>query len=357
MQLTNEDIAHILTYTDTTDTEIDGKIGSFYQGSMGSCWFLSMLNNHASTPEGAKNISKRIKDNKNGTYTVTFQDPTNPKKTKSYTIKDSELKVEENIMIDPKTKEKKRTNLGIFSSGDKDVRLLEIATNKLLKDFVPLQAPYTEKDNNGKEKIIDFPIIGGRPLNYAIVHKALGYQEPIVTYQENVKDSNLLKLDSNWTYSWKKEVFERNKDTEIFALTLGTSTKDGKVTLNLDAKPTDYKDIADVFKDYNAENLICGSALEDMGKDKRENRYLIKTHGYNIEKIKRNDAGEVVDVVINDPLNSQFSHPVSVKLFKNRGFLDLFKNYNFIYRDFWGDLFRQGEIRTQINHIHYIPSK
>lgn len=44
MNLINEDIAHILTFTDMTDTEIDGKIGSFYQGLIGSCWYLSMLN-------------------------------------------------------------------------------------------------------------------------------------------------------------------------------------------------------------------------------------------------------------------------------------------------------------------------
>ena len=58
--ITNEDIAQVLYYTDTTDLVSDGKIGSFAQGWIGDCWFLSMLGNYASTKEGEENIAKRI---------------------------------------------------------------------------------------------------------------------------------------------------------------------------------------------------------------------------------------------------------------------------------------------------------
>ena len=68
--ITNEELAQILYYTDISDIISDGKIGSFAQGRVGSCWFLSMLGNYAATPEGEQNIANRIsKPDKDGNYT------------------------------------------------------------------------------------------------------------------------------------------------------------------------------------------------------------------------------------------------------------------------------------------------
>ena len=124
--ITNEELSQLLYYTDTTDLISDGKIGSFAQGRTGDCWFLSMLGNYASTKEGEANIASRISSpDENGNYTVTFDDFFDSSKKQIYTVTQKDL--EDYDLLDEDSR---------FSSGDLDVRILEVATGKMLNKYI-----------------------------------------------------------------------------------------------------------------------------------------------------------------------------------------------------------------------------
>lgn len=94
---------------DLTDNIQDGVIGSFKQGTIGDCGYLASLKVIASTKEGAKIINDSIKKNKDNSFNVSFLGAPG----KVYTVSEKELA--------------KDTE---FSTGDKDVKILEIAANK-----------------------------------------------------------------------------------------------------------------------------------------------------------------------------------------------------------------------------------
>ena len=141
----------------------DGKIGFFKQGKLGDCWFLSQLMMYASTQDGENNIRKRIKTNKDGSYTVTLQHPNRryQNKEEKYTITKKDLEDRN------KTKE--------ISSGDVDVQILEMAFELYLKRHLPKD--YYPEDFSG------FFIAGSGPnpkyagIKRLLVHRAFGYTD------------------------------------------------------------------------------------------------------------------------------------------------------------------------------------
>lgn len=339
MKLTNEDVAQILTYTDTTDTIVDGKIGSFYQGGVGSCWYLSMLNNYASTQEGADNIASRIKNNSDGTYTVVFQDPADTEKTKEYEVSEEELKLDPRVQMRYDSSEKVNRGISNFSSGDKDVRLLEIATNKLLKDYLPIDYLWARdnngnvrKDENGALVKKEFVISNGDLLKRAIVHKAMGYKGDIVVYQQNNKKQ--IADGENLAFSLDSQTYKDNSDSKIFKIMINAQVGDGgKMQLKSQVEPSQQENLVEVINEnqYAPENLVCNSGQQSMGNShpllnngvlSKDNRYLSGGHVFNIEHFIKDKENNTVRIVVNDPYNSQFSHPVSVRLFE----LDAIKN-------------------------------
>lgn len=59
--------------SDETNYDQDGIIGSFEQGGIGDCWFLAALSNLSESTKGKQIAKDTIKDNGNGTYTVKFK--------------------------------------------------------------------------------------------------------------------------------------------------------------------------------------------------------------------------------------------------------------------------------------------
>lgn len=102
-------ISELRSAADRTNDLQDGVIGSFSQGKTGDCGFLSTLKALSSNKKYAKKIEKLITDNKNGTYTVVFPDA----KDKPYTFSNEEIEAANQ-----------------YSTGDKDVRILEMAAEK-----------------------------------------------------------------------------------------------------------------------------------------------------------------------------------------------------------------------------------
>ena len=80
----------------------------FSQGQTGDCWFLASIAAVKRSPKGQKILDNTIKDNGDGTYTVKFKGA-----NKEYTVSALEI-----------------ISKNDYASGDKDVRILEIAANK-----------------------------------------------------------------------------------------------------------------------------------------------------------------------------------------------------------------------------------
>lgn len=118
--------------------DINGNIEDFAQGRIGDCWLLAGLKALSSSEKGRQYIKEAIKDNGDGSYTITFKsygDINNRNSDFSCVITKEELI--------------KAREAGIYSSGDADVLLFELAMEKSLLEDVS----NPEKWNKGQ--IID----------------------------------------------------------------------------------------------------------------------------------------------------------------------------------------------------------
>lgn len=111
---------------DRNPIETNGKIDkNFSQGAAGDCWLLAAIKGISRNPKGLKILNDSIKVNSNGTVTVHLKGV-----DKTYTISQKEI-----------------NNATELSSGDGDVRALEIAVNRYLREDY--------KENNGENASID----------------------------------------------------------------------------------------------------------------------------------------------------------------------------------------------------------
>ena len=296
-RIQNGMLAKYLNLASINDLESDGKIGGFRQGGTGDCWFLANLMNYASNPDSQKNIKDRIKKNRNGSYIVTFNNPFNQTEKEEFTVSKKELKNYGQYNFDNIEK-------NFFSTGDIDVRILEIATNKLLEK-------YLTHENSDKKIIND-----GTYLKYALVHKALGYTDNIKAY------NNYIDLPNN-----RRNVRQLIKEIEYEII----KDENGKAKLGEKTeKYTGYRSFLYLIneKKYKENELTC-SSLSDLeySRKKAEDDYKFTQYGhaYNIRDI--NSEG----VVTNNPLYAGFPHIMSNELFTNDFFQQVIyfpqKNY------------------------------
>ncbi len=89
----------------------DGVVGSFKQNEIGDCWFLAQINALSGTDFGKQAIKDSIQKNEDGSYTVKIKGA-----DKEFTITQEDLF---NAM-----------KKGVYSKGDMDVLLLELAFEK-----------------------------------------------------------------------------------------------------------------------------------------------------------------------------------------------------------------------------------
>lgn len=110
----------------SSSVEVNGKIDKNYeQGRTGDCWLLASIKGIARNPKGLKILNDSIKVNSNGSVTVHLKGV-----DKTYVISKKEL-----------------NNATELSSGDGDVRALEIAVNRYLREDY--------KYHNGEDASID----------------------------------------------------------------------------------------------------------------------------------------------------------------------------------------------------------
>ena len=309
--ITNEELAQLIYYTDITDLISDGKIGSFGQGRTGDCWFLSMLGNYASTPEGEANIEKRISPpDENGTYTVTFDDFFDPSKKQIYTITQKELQDYDLLSED-----------SMFSSGDLDVRILEIATGKMLNQYIlPMEkfSFYRQEDDNDvfgelkkltKEYSPSQCIAEGYLEKQMLVHRALGYKNNIIKYMKRPEGYDDIQNRPDDYIS--KELTE-NTNAKIFAVELELTQENGKIKFIPKVTPTEYGSLTEVANKngFCTSELIASSSHINYSDDDKENRYISTGHVFNIMESEQKDG-----ISVNDPYNSAFPHTISKKDF------------------------------------------
>ena len=306
--ITNEELAQLLYYIDTTDLISDGKIGSFAQGRTGDCWFLSMLGNYASTKAGEENIANRIsKPDKNGTYTVTFDDPFNSEIKREYKVTQKDLQDFDLLKDDT-----------YFSSGDLDVRILEIATGKMLNNYI-LQmekfahykeradedeyifAPFEQKE---KEYSPSTSIPEGYLEKQLLVHRSLGYKSNIVQYI--TRPDEMPEHHSLLDYSSKE--FLDSTNAKIYSIEMTLQEKDGVFEFVPIVQPTEYQSLSEVINQNNfkASELTVGTSDEDYSTDERENRYISTGHIFNLMGLNKDGS-----MTVNDPYNSAYPHTIS----------------------------------------------
>jgi len=95
---------------------IDGEIGDYRQGNTGDCWLLAGLNAFNNSPTGRMLLNNAIKDNQDGTYSVTLFGV-----GKTYTFS------QEDIIY--------AIESPAYSHGDRDALLFELAVEELHKDI------------------------------------------------------------------------------------------------------------------------------------------------------------------------------------------------------------------------------
>ena len=296
--ITNEELAQLLYYTDTTDLISDGKIGSFAQGRTGDCWFLSLLGNYASTPEGETNIANRIsKPDANGTYTVTFDDFFDSSKKQTYTVTQKDLQdydlLDENSM---------------FSSGDLDVRIMEVATGKMLNKYIlPMEKFSYFRDDDVFAEFKEYEpsccIPEGNIEKQLLVHRALGYKGNIVQYvkkPENIDEPNILT-----EFSTKE--FINSTNAQIYSVEMELIQENGKLKFTPSVKPTEYTSLNDVIEKngFKASELTASSSDVDFSNDDKENRYISTGHVFNVMNLNSDGS-----ISLNDPYNSAFPHTI-----------------------------------------------
>ena len=311
--ITNEELAQLLYYTDTTDLISDGKIGSFGQGRTGDCWLLSMLGNYASSKAGEANIANRIsKPDKNGIYTVTFDDPFNSEIKREYKVTQKDLQDYDLLNRDT-----------MFSSGDLDVRILEVATGKMLNEYI-LQMDkfsyYKERatadeyifapfEQIGKEYHPATSIAEGFLEKRLLVHRSLGYKANVVQYV--VKPDVMPEYHSLTDYSSNEYLNSTN--AKIYSIEMTLQEKDGFFEFVPIVQATDYQSLSEVISqnDFKVSELIVSSSDVDYSNDKKENRYISTGHAYNLMGVNKDGS-----LTVNDPYNSAYPHTISNKNFE-----------------------------------------
>ncbi len=301
--ITNEELSQLLYYTDTTDLIRDGKIGSFAQGRTGDCWFLSMLNNFASTIEGEKNIAQRISQaDKDGNYTVTFDNPFNQSEKIKIQVTQQDLQNYDLSNEDT-----------YYSSGDLDVRILESAAEKLInkyfKDGVKISNTNVFYEienifNLQEEKQVAGQIACGFPQKRLLIYRALGYKGEIKDYY--TPDSKELK-----NYCTKE--FLNTANAKVYSITYKLTEENGEIKLTPEVKATQYNSLSEVLTGENlkASELICGTGDKEYSDNKKDQRYISTSHAYNFMNYNAEDGA----ITVNDPYNSAFPHTITKEKF------------------------------------------
>jgi len=298
---------------------IDGVIGAFGQGKkIGDCTILATLISLNATKQGQKFIDDAITDNGDGTYTVKFKEHVYnnqlyPKWSDTFTIDD---------II-------KARQSGVYSSGDVEVLLFEIAYEKcMLEQTGSNMEQYgsgsaINKAGDFEESLTGYinPQFGDgltslKTLEYNYNHLKNG--NAIFYCEFNnviVKDTNLneIRLHEGHAYS----IVDFDKDSKTITIVDPYSTEpivlswDVFASANQD-KPlhryfnSDSISVDDVFEPFINGDINVKDLLSNIADLRSLNVFSAKDKEYIIEKC--------VDLAINEQMSTQFVNVMSQQL-------------------------------------------
>lgn len=255
--------------TETPDEEsftgafnINSEIEASSQGKIGDCWLLTGLNSLSYTENGKQIIKNSITNNNDGTYTVYFKGISD---TCSCQIPDEKL-------------ESARKS-ELYSSGDSDVLLVEIATETVLTKLqegeltLPDDAPpllYDEKGN---------PLNGGYPSDmvYLLTGQSMEYKNIFNNDGSYIEGEELESFYNDLESFYTK--FEQNPDSSCGCLHI---KKNGEQVVVQDVNGNDT-----VLSDKENHSLSIKSVNEntitfvnpwDSSKEVTVEKNVIKEH-------------------------------------------------------------------------------
>lgn len=130
-------------YTDWQNVAPNGEVDAdFQQGTTGDCWLLASIKAIANTPKGLEMLNNSIKVNKDGSVTVTLKG-----KNKTYTFSKNEIARSSHL-----------------STGDLDVRAIEMAVNKYITEEGGLYFYDDAVDINSNKAMAAFELLTGKSM-------------------------------------------------------------------------------------------------------------------------------------------------------------------------------------------------
>lgn len=185
-------------FKNTSITTPNGKIDeAFKQGSTGDCWLLASIKAIASRSKGLQILNDSVKVNNDGSVIVTLKGV-----NKTYTISKEEL--ESNIQ---------------FSSGDGDVRALEIAVNKYFEEE---RGVNNNLDITGGFAFVAYEILTGKSVEESKIVKVTPRD---VDTLDGVEQEHLGQRLMNCTLITDEMIDEFNNKNKVFTVSATCNKK------------------------------------------------------------------------------------------------------------------------------------
>ena len=302
--------------------KIDGKIGDFKQGKTKVTWLAAGLISLNSSKQGQKIIQNSIKADKDG-VTITFNGI-----NKSYQITNEEIK--------------SAKSSGAYSSGDDDVLVLELATEKLRRDIASGRV-YLEHANYYSNNDTGNP---GEGLLNGHIEDFLYYMTGNTPTYHNKKVSSGISADEVLkTLKTNKYAVQDGSQALNFSLFKGThklKTIDGKeITIELSSnqgmsvKKLTEKTITIVNPTNSTEYTMT---LENFAKLGIRSLTIISTEQYNFDSVKDINAnalfGNKTSYTLDEFWERIHSSSSDISIPKLRQTIDHFMEYYAINNDY-----------------------
>jgi len=294
----NSAVSGLRNDSDKTNDKQDGIVGSFEQGEVRDCAFLYTLDNLGESPEGKNIIKETVKNNSNGTFSVKLKGASS-----AVIVSEKELK---KGTININSEEPK------LSTGDKDVRIFEIAAAKYIKAH-----PNEFKDQasiDGMEPKTAWALLTGKKDTKTLFlsNKNDKYYKDVLaastTNDSYIKDNNLTikKLNDdlnkikqfpanakNNAYAQEliKDIKELEKNTQsLIACNKSMDIEDAKSMGTPEGKKATIWKLLSTTDPSRlgcntheiANSVVIGDEPTEKGINLSNGRVLYEKHGYNI---------------------------------------------------------------------------
>ena len=213
---------------ETENTPSDGKIDDpFIQNKTGDCFLLAPVMSALLKNKTKYALEKCIKlDQKTGDVTVYFKGS-----DKSYTIKSEDI-----------------NNSTHLSSGDEDVRAIELAFDKLIRDFAYENNPQISIE--GKNVSIDQ---GG--FEHYVYYQLFGNFTTFITQKNTIPNLNFNDLNKIFCLSFEQNTDENSKNSDTKYYKIGEENLKGSHSYSIVRDDGVYLYILDPNKQFDPHNI------------------------------------------------------------------------------------------------------